>query len=106
MNVLFRKNIISKYSSIILRILAVLLLSACGDSTPPGGVVAGTLSLLNRDNGAEPESLDMHKSSTVQAHDVRRDLGEGLIGYTRDDKLRAAAAERREVSDDGLEYSF
>ncbi|MBT5218143.1 MAG: peptide ABC transporter substrate-binding protein, partial [Woeseia sp.] len=48
----------------------------------------------------------MHKSATAEAHDVQRDLGEGLIGYTRDGKQRAAAAERWEASDDGLEYTF
>jgi oligopeptide transport system substrate-binding protein len=101
-----RKKLSSKYAGIILGIFAILLLSACGDSAPPNVVVAESQSLLNRGNGAEPESLDMHKSATAEAHDVQRDLGEGLIGYTRDGKQRAAAAERWEASDDGLEYTF
>ena len=106
MTLSLRKKLNSKYAGIILGIFATLLLSACGDSAPPHGVVAESQSLLNRGNGAEPESLDMHKSATAEAHDVQRDLGEGLIGYTRDGKQRAAAAERWEVSDDGLEYTF
>ena len=63
-------------------------------------------SVLNRGLGAEPESLDNHKSRTNQAGDVQRDLGEGLTGYNADGELVMAAAERVEISDDGLRYTF
>ena len=36
--------------------------------------------VLHRGNGAEPESLDPHKSRSIQASDVLRDIGEGLVG--------------------------
>lgn len=62
--------------------------------------------MLNRGNGVEPESLDFHKAASTEAHDVQRDIGEGLTGLTPNGELRAAAAERWTVSDDGLLYTF
>jgi oligopeptide transport system substrate-binding protein len=78
-----------------------ILLSACG-----GAEDAVRESVLNRGLGAEPESLDNHKSRTNQAGDVQRDLGEGLIGYAADGTLILAAAERVKLSEDGLQYAF
>ena len=66
----------------------------------------GTESVLHRGNGPEPESLDPHKSRSTQAADVIRDIGEGLVGYSPEGELVAAAAERWEVSEDGLSYDF
>ena len=83
-------------------LLSALALTACGDSGPQ--LVQG--SVLNRGNGAEPESLDMHRAVSTEANDVQRDLGEGLLGFTPNGELRAAAAERWTVSDDGREYTF
>jgi ABC-type oligopeptide transport system substrate-binding subunit len=62
--------------------------------------------VLNRGNGAEPESLDPHKSRSIQAADVLRDIGEGLVGYSADGELTAAAAERWQISGDGRQYDF
>jgi ABC-type oligopeptide transport system substrate-binding subunit len=83
-------------------LLAMLALSACGDSGPQ----PATESILNRGNGDEPGSLDMHRATSTEAGDVQRDLGEGLLGFTPDGELRAAAAERWKLSDDGREYTF
>lgn len=71
----------------------------------PDGNVPGT-NVLNRALVAEPESLDPHKIRTKQAGDVLRDIGEGLVGYTESGELIATGAERWEVSDDGLTYTF
>lgn len=62
--------------------------------------------MLHRGLGAEPESLDPHKSRSMQAGDVQRDVGEGLTGYSEDGRLEPRAAERWEVSDDGRTYTF
>lgn len=78
-----------------------LLLAACG-----GDQDAARESILNRGTFNEPESLDVHKARTIQAGDVQRDLGEGLAGYTGGGEVRLAAAERMELSDDGLIYTF
>jgi len=77
-----------------------ICLSACG------GADEQRESLLNRGLGDEPGSLDNHKARTIQAGDVQRDIGEGLTGYAADGKLEMAAAERVEVSEDGLQYTF
>ena len=61
---------------------------------------------LHRGNGPEPESLDPHKARSVQAADVLRDIGEGLIAYSSTGELVAAAAEKWEVSEDGRQYDF
>jgi len=81
--------------------LVALLLAACG-----GGPDAGRSSTLNRGTFTEPESLDVHKARTLQAGDVQRDLGEGLAGYAANGEFSLAAAERMEMSDDGLTYTF
>jgi len=84
----------------ILTCIAILL-AACG-----GVQDAERDAVLHRGLGAEPESLDTHKARTNQAGDVQRDLGEGLTGYGADGKLELAAAERVELSEDGLQYTF
>jgi oligopeptide transport system substrate-binding protein len=83
-------------------LLSVLTLAACGDSGP----LPTQDSVLHRGNGDEPESLDMHRAASTEAGDVQRDLGEGLLGFTPDGELRAAAAERWDISEDGHEYTF
>jgi len=82
--------------------VGALALAACGDSGPKPAME----SVLNRGNGAEPESLDVHKAVSTEAHDVLRDIGEGLTGIAPTGEIRAAAAERWTVSDDGLHYIF
>ena len=82
-------------------VIGLLCLSACG-----GGQPGGTQSLLHRGTGEEPESLDVHKSRSTEAGHVQRDIGEGLVGYTREGELRPAAADHWTVSDDGTELIF
>ncbi len=83
-------------------LLPLLVLCACGDTGPES---AGG-SVLNRGNGDDPESLDIHKAVSTEAGDVLRDLGEGLLGLSATGELVAAAAERWAVSADGREYTF
>jgi oligopeptide transport system substrate-binding protein len=78
------------------------LVAACGganDSTRASNT-------LQRGIPTDPETLDQHKARSIQAADVLRDLGEGLVGYTPDGELVPAAATNWEVSDDGLTYTF
>ena len=89
------------------RFLSVLLLglfaalAACGGDTSSDGT-----SVLNRAVGQEPESVDPHLARTTQAHDVQRDLFEGLVRYSAGGQLEPGVAERWEVSEDGLTYTF
>lgn len=79
----------------------VALLGGCDSSPPQAGGPA-----LERASAIDPESLDPHKSRSTESGDVLRDLGEGLMGYTAGGDLIPRAAERFEVSADGLEYTF
>jgi oligopeptide transport system substrate-binding protein len=80
----------------------VMLLAACGPAEPPA-LPANT---LERGLPSDPETLDFHKSRSTQAAEVQRDLGEGLVGYSPTGELVPASAERWEVSDDGLTWTF
>lgn len=79
-----------------------LLLAACG--SPDREPLAANV--LHRGLGAEPESLDPHKSRSMEAGDVQRDVGEGLTGYSAEGQLEPRAAERWAVSEDGRTYTF
>lgn len=82
---------------------AALALSGCGE---PDSGTPRSASVLNRGLGADPESLDPHKSRSMQANDVQRDLAEGLTGYSADGELEPRAAESWEISTDGRSYTF
>jgi oligopeptide transport system substrate-binding protein len=81
---------------------ALLLLAACSCAEDRGP----TDTTLNRGIIAEPDSLDAHKASSIQAANVLRDIGEGLVSYTENGALTPGVAERWAVSDDGLRYTF
>jgi len=76
------------------------MLAACNSSPPPEA------SLLNRAIGPEPETLDPQLAKTTQSHTVLRDLFEGLLAYSAGGELIPAAAQRWEISADGLVYTF
>jgi ABC-type oligopeptide transport system substrate-binding subunit len=84
-----------------LLLVFALALAACG-----GGQPEVAPSILHRGTGEEPESLDVHKSTSTEAGHVQRDLGEGLVGYTPDGQLVPAAADHWTISDDGTVYTF
>ena len=89
-----------------LRVLGLLFVLAVGAACGGGEDPAGPPTTLQRGLPSDPESLDQHKARSIQAADVIRDLGEGLVGYSATGELIPAAAERWEVSDDGLKYTF
>ena len=67
---------------------------------------AGPPDTLQRGLPTDAETLDHHKARSIQAHDVLRDLGEGLVGYSATGDLIPAAAKSWDVSDDGLRYTI
>ena len=86
----------------LLPLVAALVLVACGGSEN----TENTGSVLKRGLPTEPESLDVHKSRSVQAAEVLRDVGEGLTGFSATGELVPAAAASWEMSEDGLSYTF
>ena len=86
----------------LLLLFVLLGINACGSSDD----ASPSLTVLNRGINAEPESLDAHKAKSLQAADVLRDVGEGLVSFTASGELTAGAAKSWEVSDDLLTYTF
>jgi oligopeptide transport system substrate-binding protein len=79
---------------------ALLLLAACG------GVDPAPENTLHRGLQVGPETLDPHRSRSTEGAEILRDLGEGLVGYSPSGELVPAAAERWDVSEDGLTWTF
>jgi oligopeptide transport system substrate-binding protein len=99
--------------------LAVILSFAtgCGDPTSraarvtpaqiggESGTELAERQVLHRGNGAEPQSLDPHKSEGVPESNLQRDLYEGLANDSPDG-IVPGAARSWELSEDGLTYIF
>ena len=62
--------------------------------------------VLKRGNGAEPETLDIHKSSGVSEANIQRDMFEGLVTEDAFGKLQPGVAEKWDISSDGKRYTF
>ena len=60
----------------------------------------------HRGNDGEPETLDVHKTSTVGESHVLRDLYEGLVVKDNKGEVVPGVAEKWELSDDGKLYRF
>ncbi len=62
--------------------------------------------ILKRGNGAEPQSLDTHKTSGVPESNILGDLAEGLLSVSSNGTMIPGVAEKWEVSEDGKTYTF
>lgn len=62
--------------------------------------------MLERGNGPEPDSLDPARAQGLSAHQVLRDLYEGLVIEDRMGALLGGAAQSWEARGDGLSYRF
>ncbi len=85
---------------LLFALLALFAIAACTDEPRDDGQV------LHRGLSSDPESLDPHKGRTVQAAEVQRDIGEGLLSYTQTGELVAGAAHSWDVSEQGTTYTF
>ncbi len=83
-------------------VLVGYLLMQRADAPP----AVATATVLERGIGPEPESVDPQLARTTQAHNVLRDLFEGLLSYDAAGELTAGVAQRWDISDDGLVYRF
>jgi len=80
-----------------------------GDSLQIGGASGTELAerqVLHWGNGAEPQSLDPHRSEGVPGSNIQRDLFEGLMNEAPTGEVMAGAAESWEISEDGKTYTF
>ena len=62
--------------------------------------------VLHRGNGAEPETLDIHKSTGVPEANIQRDLFEGLVSVAADGSLIPGAAKSWEQDASGKLWTF
>ena len=62
--------------------------------------------VLHRGNGAEPETLDIHKSTGVPEANIQRDLFEGLVSVAADGSLIPGAAESWVQDESGKVWTF
>jgi len=84
-----------------LLVVGWLFVSGCS-----AGDVGDSQSLLHRGLASDPETLDAQRARSVQAADVLRDIGEGLLAYSATGQLVPGAAQSWEIADDGLIYAF
>ena len=62
--------------------------------------------VLRWGNGAEPQSLDPHRTEGVPSSNISRDLFEGLTSEAPDGTVIGGVAESWEISEDGKTYTF
>lgn len=86
--------------NLLKRAVAVALLSIATLAPASAEVV------YNRGASGDPQSLDPHKTSTVEEANILRDLFTGLVAQDADANLIPGAAESWTVSDNGLVYTF
>jgi oligopeptide transport system substrate-binding protein len=63
-------------------------------------------STLNRGNGAEPDSLNIHLAQGINSHNILLDLYEGLMTFDAHGQVVKGVAERHALSDDNLHWTF
>ena len=83
-----------------------LSLAGCGRSPVAPPPAATQQAVLLRGNGTEPDTLDPQKARTVQAHDILRDLCEGLTSVGKDARTAPGVARDWAVTADGKTYTF
>jgi len=89
---------------LVLSIIAGVVLLDTGSSTGAGDS-AGPM-VLNRGNGAEPDTLDPHLASGNWENNVIGDMIVGLTTEAPDATPIPGAAESYEANEDGLVYTF
>ena len=81
-----------------------LLVSAALIALMSGTALAG--GVWNCGANGDPQSLDPHKTSTVEEANLIRDLFTGLVAQDKDANLIPGAAASWTISPDGLVYTF
>lgn len=90
-------------SSIALPEPVALMLDEAGRPDP---AALAPEQVLHRGNGEEPQTLDPHLGEGVPTTNIVIDLFEGLTTTTPDGRIVPGAANRWDISRDGLTYTF
>lgn len=88
----------------LITVLVAVVLSGCS-STKTTEKASGA-KFIRYSVGVEPETLDPRKSTGMPESKIECQLFEGLTTYAQGDKIVPAAAEKWEISPDGLVYTF
>jgi oligopeptide transport system substrate-binding protein len=88
------------------RFTSILTAAAVALAIGAGAGAAQAQKVLQRGNGAEPETLDVHKSSGVPEANIQADLFEGLVHFGPEGRPIAGVAEKWSLSADGTVYTF
>lgn len=94
-----------KYALLFLMALVVAVLAACSDDTNSSSSGDDAQEIIVRVND-DPDFLDPHKATASISFQMILNMFEGLMAPNTDGSLREALAEKYEVSDNGLEYTF
>ena len=94
-----------KYALLFLMALVAAVLAACSDDTKSSSSGDDAQEIIVRVND-DPDFLDPHKATASISFQMILNMFEGLMAPNTDGSLREALAEKYEVSDDGLEYTF
>jgi len=97
---------INRFACSVSSFKAILFFTAFLNLLIPYSPSAFAENVLHRGNGAEPETLDLHKSSGVPEANIQRDLFEGLVTVGADGSLIPGAAESWEKDDSGKSWTF
>lgn len=62
--------------------------------------------ILYRGNDGDPETLDHHGTSTISEGRLMMDLYSGLVDFSAEGKVVPGTADRWDISEDGLTYTF
>ncbi len=103
-----RRRTVGLTLSTLSALAALTVLAACSRHPETGGAPASAPheSILLRGNGPEPDSLDPQKARSNEAHNILRDLCEGLTSLAKDASPAPGVAREWNMSADGRTYTF
>ena len=93
---------INRLAILAIAVIFSVVVSSCSEPQDQGI----STSVLHRGLSSDPESVDPHKVRSVQAGEVLRDIGEGLLSYSATGEIVAGAADEWSISNDGLTYTL
>jgi len=84
----------------------IVAVGACSDRASQPAQESAEGVVFHRGNGAEPDTLDPHRSEETSSHAILRDAFEGLITEAVDSSLEPGVAASWTISEDQKTYTF